>query len=100
MTTLRVEKKEVHVTHGDLTDSNRHFMQNYVPERVSMKWNAFFNEFGTHYVSKLELGGRLTTTFTMKQSDVTKIEESGISAAAAVSASVQGKYSSPMGSAS
>jgi len=51
------------------------------------KWMAFFEVFGTHYVSKLHLGGKMSQQITIKSSDVSSLVSSGHDVAATISGS-------------
>ncbi|KAA0162852.1 hypothetical protein FNF31_03115 [Cafeteria roenbergensis] len=50
-------------------------------------WNAFFEEFGTHYISKVHLGGKMIHQVTMDRSSVEKIRNSNVDVSLAVEAS-------------
>lgn len=50
-------------------------------------WSAFFEEFGTHYISKVHLGGKMIHQVTMERSSVEKIRNSNVDVSLAVEAS-------------
>ena len=52
--------------------------------KTEQKWSDFFNEFGTHFISTLKLGGKLVHSTVMSQEDSETMDQSGFSAAAAV----------------
>ena len=52
-------------------------------------WFEFFTMFGTHYVHKVHLGGKMIHQVTLSQSAVTKIKQNGLD----VKASVEAEFS-------
>merc|ERR1712216_31379 len=66
-------------------------LKGYFEAKDTRPWQLFFEEFGTHFINAMDMGGRMTTTVTMSSSDVKKIEETGVKASWAVGVSVSGE---------
>merc|ERR1711871_1310675 len=61
-----------------------------LPEEKFDQWAQFFRIFGTHFISKVHLGGKMVYTCDMTSSSIEKVESSGVSASMAVEASYEG----------
>lgn len=72
------------------SDSNKAvIVRDWVSQKTQAQWLRFFEEFGTHFLIELVLGGRMKTTVTMTSADSKSLEKHGVSTSWAVSASVK-----------
>merc|ERR1711968_267617 len=77
-------EKAVEINEGSKITINR------IPEDNYNRWAVLFQEFGTHFINTLHLGGKMIYTCDLTSESVEKIEQSGVSASMAVEASYEG----------
>lgn len=87
-TTVERVAGELKVSEGDVSNPKRAVRKNFFDRKAATVWDQFFTEFGSHFVSSVKLGGRMTTTYEMSKSDRDTITSAGVSASAAIAASV------------